>query len=238
MPGGDFEAILHSLYSGSVVQARPDATTVNLACLHRVALHRLQRDLVLEAMAFKYQVRREPQLNGSTIMQALKDHEYIRDCALKGAKNNPFIITTDASFGRVLLRQCLEKIDSDRGAPNTWSEDLTNHLSWVRAHPSPNRSTARTLFWRSRKFLNRTDAFKRFLSRFLMAFIGGALLVGPMHIMVLHPGTILSLIITSVSVLIFGILAAVVLEKMFDILSVTAAYAAVLVVFVGANTDA
>ncbi|KAL5321434.1 hypothetical protein ACEPPN_009392 [Leptodophora sp. 'Broadleaf-Isolate-01'] len=52
--GDDFEAILHSLYSDSVVHSGADATIVNLACLHRVALHRLQRELVQEAIAFKY----------------------------------------------------------------------------------------------------------------------------------------------------------------------------------------
>ncbi|KAH9214385.1 hypothetical protein DL95DRAFT_503865 [Leptodontidium sp. 2 PMI_412] len=200
--GDDFEAILHSLYSDSVLHSGADATIVNLA------------------------------------LQALKDHEYIRDSALKGAANDPFIVSTDALFERVLLRQCLEKIATDSGTPNTWSRELTADLSNIRAHPQPDRSTRWKVFGRSRTMQNRQDAIKRFMQRLLMAVVGGVFLVGPMHIMVLHPGRLTGLVTTSVSVLLFGVVVAAVLERMFDVLSVTAAYTAVLVVFVGTSMGA
>ena len=54
--------------------------------------------------------------------------------------------------------------------------------------------------------------------------------------MVLHRSLATALFTTSVCVLAFGVLVARALEKRFDVLSATAAYAAVLVVFVGTTT--
>jgi hypothetical protein len=53
--------------------------------------------------------------------------------------------------------------------------------------------------------------------------------------MVLHQTRVTILVTTSVCALAFGLVAAYVLEKPFDVLSTTAAYAAVLVVFVGTS---
>lgn len=69
-----------------------------------------------------------------------------------------------------------------------------------------------------------------------MAFVGGAFLIGPMLLMVLHQGKVTSLVNTSVCVFAFGLVMAAFLEKPFDVLSATAAYATVLVVFVGMST--
>ncbi|KAG4436773.1 hypothetical protein IFR05_007748 [Cadophora sp. M221] len=244
--GGDFEAILHSLYNDSVVNSRPEATVVNLACLHRVALHRMQRELVREAMVFKYRGSREETVGlGEKIgayVQALKDHTYIRSSALNGSSNDPFIISTDIPFEQVLIYQNLEKIASESGPPATWSRDLTHDLAHIRAHPHPHAHPDHhpgrwrwNVFGGSRTMLNRQEAIKRFAQRLGMAVIGGAFLIAPMHIMVLHPSQLTSLVTTSVSVLLFGVVVAVVLERMFDVLSVTAAYTAVLVVFVGTS---
>ena len=80
--------------------------------------------------------------------------------------------------------------------------------------------------------------FKRFVSRLGMAAVGGSFLVGPMWLMLLHNTRYTALISTSVCVFIFGIAMAWVLENSMNVLSVTAAYAAVLVVFVGSSTGA
>lgn len=72
-----------------------------------------------------------------------------------------------------------------------------------------------------------------------MAFVGGAALVVPMLIMLLHASRNTSLITTSVSVLLFAtFLAFGVSASPQETLVATATYAAVLVVFVGTSTAA
>ena len=79
---------------------------------------------------------------------------------------------------------------------------------------------------------------RQFLGRLFMAFTGGVFLVVPMLVMVLVDELLASLVITSVFVLAFGLVMALVVENPFDVMSRTApaAYAAVLVVFVGTST--
>lgn len=79
---------------------------------------------------------------------------------------------------------------------------------------------------------------KSFVRRLGMAAVGGGFLIGPMWLMVLHNTRYTALISTSVCVFFSGIIMALVLENLMNVLSVTAAYAAVLVVFVGTNTGA
>jgi hypothetical protein len=76
---------------------------------------------------------------------------------------------------------------------------------------------------------------KRFFLRISMAVFGGLTLIIPMLIMVLYPGLLTVLLTTSISVLVFGIVLAVAIKdaEPKDIVVTTAAYAAVLVVFVG-----
>lgn len=78
---------------------------------------------------------------------------------------------------------------------------------------------------------------KGFHSRIAMAALGGFLLVGPMWLMVLHHTLYTCLVTTTVFVAVFGLLMARWLDKPMDVMSATAAYAAVLVVFVGLGTD-
>lgn len=68
-----------------------------------------------------------------------------------------------------------------------------------------------------------------------MAAIGGAFLIGPMLLMVLHKSLLTMLLTTSLCVASFGGLMAFYLDEPFNVLSGTAAYAAVLVVFVGTS---
>jgi NAD/NADP transhydrogenase alpha subunit len=70
-----------------------------------------------------------------------------------------------------------------------------------------------------------------------MALFGGVALIAPMLIMALHPGRTVDLVTTSVATVIFVIFIVVwnTDASGMDVLTSTAAYAAVLVVFVGAN---
>ncbi len=77
-----------------------------------------------------------------------------------------------------------------------------------------------------------------FTERVVMAMFGGIALIGPMLIMTLHPSRNTSLIIVSVATFAFAIALAFVARDSAgkDVLGATAAYAAVLVVFVGTST--
>lgn len=78
---------------------------------------------------------------------------------------------------------------------------------------------------------------RRFSRRLGLAVIGGAFLIVPMWIMVLHNTLYTGLVSTTVFVTLFGLLSASYLEEEKDVISTTAAYAAVLVVFVGLQTQ-
>jgi hypothetical protein len=77
-----------------------------------------------------------------------------------------------------------------------------------------------------------------FYARLTMALFGGFALVVPMLIMTLHQTRLTSLLTTSLFVLVVGVVLAWVMKsaESKDIIGATAAYAAVLVVFVGAAT--
>lgn len=72
----------------------------------------------------------------------------------------------------------------------------------------------------------------------VMAIFGGAALIGPMLIMTLHPSRNTSLITVSVATFLFALVLAIIANDSSgkDVLGATAAYAAVLVVFVGTST--
>lgn len=180
-------------------------------------------------------------------VQALKDHEYITACALKGKDQDPFVLSATRPYERILIQACGKELSDELqnlpGFDTThpsygYYVEIQSDLSLSETLPPPQTPQNWDLFGGSRNVRNKKQAFEHFLQRVGMAVLGGAFLIGPMHIMVLHPGKISNLVTTSVSVVLFGTLVAAVLEKMFDVLSVTAAYAAVLVVFVGTSTGA
>ena len=76
-----------------------------------------------------------------------------------------------------------------------------------------------------------------FIQRIIMAIFGGAALIDPMLIMTLHPSLNTSLITVSVATFLFAMVLALVASDSAgkDVLAATAAYAAVLVVLVGAS---
>ena len=78
---------------------------------------------------------------------------------------------------------------------------------------------------------------KAFTQRIIMAMFGGAALIGPMLIMTLHPSRNTSLVTVSIATFLFALVLAFIARDSAgkDVLAATAAYAAVLVVFVGTS---
>lgn len=74
---------------------------------------------------------------------------------------------------------------------------------------------------------------KNFWERVGTAAVGGVFLVGPMWLIVLHNTLYTALVTTTVLVATFGFLMAWFLDRRMDVMASTAAYAAVLVVFLG-----
>jgi len=70
-----------------------------------------------------------------------------------------------------------------------------------------------------------------------MALFGGASLIGPLLIMTLHPGLTTSHVTTCAATFLFALVLAIGAEETSgkDLLGATAAYAAVLVVFIGTS---
>lgn len=171
-----------------------------------------------------------------TIVQAWKDLDFMTSFR-KDTGYDPFLVSTEMTMQRASLQN----------EAKTWLEiphhhiqpDLLDQLKRMDSlcglcPPGDQAAVVRmgggTMTMRiNKKWID--DCTKKGL----MAIIGGSFLIAPMLIMVLHPGTVTSLITTSVSVFTFGLAMSLspFLDRPFDVLSATAAYAAVLVVFIG-----
>jgi hypothetical protein len=81
---------------------------------------------------------------------------------------------------------------------------------------------------------------KAIFNRLIMALFGGVALIGPTIIMTLHSSPSTCLITTSVATFLFGVVLAIFASGSSgrDVLGATAAYAAVLVVFIGTSLSA
>jgi VIT1/CCC1 family predicted Fe2+/Mn2+ transporter len=142
--------------------------------------------------------------------------------ALAAAKDlnqdDPFLITTRTSLGRRLI---IDEMRVSASFPRM-AKDYERPML-------PGRLRNRDIANQKRHAL---------ILRFGSASIGGIALIGPMLLMLLHKSLATSLITVSVFVFIFGFgLAAFSLDSMpRDIMVAVAAYAAVLVVFVGSSS--
>ena len=78
-----------------------------------------------------------------------------------------------------------------------------------------------------------------FTERLAMALFGGVALIGPVLIMTIHPSQTKSLVTVSVATILFALCLAIFANSTAakDVLAATAAYAAVLVVFLGTSTS-
>jgi hypothetical protein len=217
-------------------------TIINLATLQRMSLSTIQRELVQEVAKIRtgsnasltVGVRRLMKDYGTVHdgenllftdpapVSALRDWETILEYSAK-AKNSlrldPFVLTSARSLelGMMLEANLVT-------STHTKVEDCRDFKDPI-------------LPGGSRRHLNRTRKMENFWERFYMAAFGGIALVGPMLIMVLHRGKATSLVTVSVSVLLF----AIIISKYSTgtpeaVLGIVAAYAAVLVVFVGTSS--
>ena len=145
-------------------------------------------------------------------VQALQEYDYMEKRVT--LPRDPFLVSGKRKVDRKLLDSELQ----DREGM-----ELTPTFHWEREEYIPiggiRRDIRRRRFWR----------------RVFVATVGAAFLIGPMWLMVLRNDVYTGLISTTAFVAAFGLMMASVLDKDIEVLSSTAAYAAVLVVFVGLN---
>lgn len=143
-----------------------------------------------------------------------------------GHPHDPFYITGERFIDRWMLHFAMKDREDPRD-PLQWANPMGN---WETGEhrPEPIGGT--------RDENVRKARVKGFRQRLGVAVVGGAFLIGPMWLMVLHNTLYTALVSTTVCVVIFGFVMALRLDRPMDVLSNTAAYAAVLVVFVGLTT--
>lgn len=141
---------------------------------------------------------------------------------------DPFYVTGERFIERCMLQVAMKNRENDID-PLRYSDPVGE---WEKKgiQPVPIGGTRDRIFHQA--------WFRDFRKRIGVAIAGGIFLIAPMWLMVLWFNTLYtSLIATTLFVALFGLLMASVLEKPIDVMSSTAAYAAVLVVFVGLTTS-
>ncbi|KAF5526010.1 hypothetical protein CGCA056_v002480 [Colletotrichum aenigma] len=157
-------------------------------------------------------------------IKAVHDHDYMEHRSK--SIRDPFLATGEYNVDNYVLNcninsSLANEITSHAQSIKTWDTGLDGPSELITGTRGNN--VAKT--W-----------YRGFKERIMIAATGGAFLVGPMWIMVLKKGLYTSLITTTAFVTAFGILMAYFLNEAKDVLASTAAYAAVLVVFVGTNS--
>ncbi|KAF3022014.1 hypothetical protein E8E14_012129 [Neopestalotiopsis sp. 37M] len=164
---------------------------------------------------------------------ATHDNDYIRTCVERG-QHDPFLISSTRRVDAAILKSQLLEIAQEK-----WERELSNsineehHFNFV-----PPLEKFATAIGGTRKKMTRKQWTEEFLRRVVLSIIAGAFLVVPMWLMILLNSQRASLVITTVSVFLSGIGASYAMNSLRDVVATTAAYAAVLVVFVGTSTAA
>ena len=163
-------------------------------------------------------------------VKAVQDHDYMENRSK--SSRDPFLATGEYAVDNYVLNSNIES-----GLAN--DPDMVHLASlqpWEYFGTDDQRHHYESICGTRNANLAKSWALG-FQQRILLAILGGAFLIGPMWLMVLRSGQYTSLIITTSFVAGFGIIMAYFLEEGKDVLASTAAYAAVLVVFVGTSTQ-
>ncbi|TVY39656.1 hypothetical protein LOCC1_G008226 [Lachnellula occidentalis] len=149
-------------------------------------------------------------------MQQQRDkHEFITD---------PFKMSSSQARDHSIM----EETGLMQNVPSRW------HTRLPRRQMTPDDADAPELPGHSRGHYKKTRELREVTERLMYGIVGGLALIGPMLVMVLHNTVLTSLLTVSVATILFAGLSALYLEiGPMQLIGATAAYAAVLVVFVG-----
>ncbi|KLU92820.1 hypothetical protein MAPG_11742 [Magnaporthiopsis poae ATCC 64411] len=200
---------------------------ISFAEVQRMRIRKLQCKLVRDVVRMR-NLRHEVDGWDVTLEQyikALQDYDYMESRSKLG--RDPFVASGEYWIDNYVLNACIsseghspaddvQKVD----ALGRWECEGDEIVEQICGTRPGNLSKA---WWNS------------FRKRATLAGLGGLFLVGPMWLMVLRNSLYTSLISTTAFVTGFGLIMAYLLEEGRDVLASTAAYAAVLVVFVGTS---
>ncbi|KIW11618.1 hypothetical protein PV08_10920 [Exophiala spinifera] len=208
------------------LEEKEESYRINLSELQRLRLRQLQHRLIQHAVDLRYNAL-EPSGWAEDLrqyVQALQDYEYMGKYIWP--PGDPFYVTGERFVDRCMLQVAMRGKENEAD-PLHWA---TSMGKWETAgiRPVPIGGT------RDENY--RQGWIRGLRQRVGMAGVGGIFLIVPMWLMVLHNTLYTALVSTTVFVVIFGLFMALVLDKLMDVMSGTAAYAAVLVVFVGLTT--
>lgn len=133
-----------------------------------------------------------------------------------------------------ILKDELRKIPPDKWEEYPFLQSENGEKKFNFVPPLEKKPTA---IGGTRTVMMRKQWTEDFLKRIVLSVVGGAFLVVPMWLMIKLNSQSASLITTTVFVFVSGIAAAYALDNAIAVISTTAAYAAVLVVFVGTNSS-
>ncbi|KAI8246015.1 UDP-glucose 4-epimerase [Colletotrichum sp. SAR 10_77] len=198
---------------------------ISFAEVQRMRIRKLQCQLVRHVVKMRLNGSESPgwEQTLEQYIKALQDHDYME--SRSKSIRDPFLATGEYGVDNYVLN-C--NIDS------ALAKDIAKHVDSLRPW-DVRPAGANDPITGTRGSNVAKTWYRGFKERIVIAAAGGAFLVGPMWIMVLKNGLYASLISTTAFVTAFGILMAYFLDEAKDVLASTAAYAAVLVVFVGTS---
>ncbi|KAI1140703.1 hypothetical protein F5Y05DRAFT_374529 [Hypoxylon sp. FL0543] len=197
----------------------PDGYLISFSDLQRMRLRKLQAKLVQHVVNLRFKEESsEWDCDLHQYVQVLQDYEYM--VKFSGQQSDPFVATAERCVDSILMNKAM-RIEQARPRelppfhfPGLTSESLTPIT------------------------IPRSDATSEALiTRIAVAAGAGLFLIAPMWIMVLHNTLWTGLATTTAFVAVFGLSMAYFLSENIHVLSISAAYAAVLVVFVGLTTS-
>ncbi|EAQ87730.1 hypothetical protein CHGG_04349 [Chaetomium globosum CBS 148.51] len=198
---------------------------ISFAELQRMHLRKLQCKLVKHVADMRFR-NKEPddwEADLQAYTKALQDYDYMSQHSLR--LRDDFLVTGERFIDSYILHSLL---DDDA------THDTKLHNRPPIPVPGPWES-ASVPIGGTRTETRAKSELARLRDRVVMALLGGVFLVGPMWLMMLRRTLYMCLGATTVCVVLFGLVMAWLLERPMEVLSGTAAYAAVLVVFVGLN---
>lgn len=164
----------------------------------------------------------------NTLGGALRDWDLMEEKRAMDVEKDPFKLTTANALDKKLMEDA-RILDN---LPQRWIDKMERSKL-----QKPSDSSSPKLPGDSRARLISEREFEAVLKRFGMGLLGAVALLAPMILMVLHKDKLTTLLTVSVATLIFAFLIAVYSHKRpLELFSITAAYSAVLVVFVGSSS--
>ncbi|KAH8160916.1 hypothetical protein CIB48_g7326 [Xylaria polymorpha] len=201
---------------------RPDEENdlrVSLAELQRIRLRKLQCQLVKHVAYMKTTGEESENWENDleTYIKAVQDYDYMT--SRSKLPRDPFYVTGERYIDSYVLHSLLGDARKDITGKSIPVDTPWEHTG------EPIGGT--------RNYMMAKSENAEFRKRIAIAAVAGFFLLGPMWLMVLHNTLYTCLVSTTISVTVFGFILAYSLDSPKEVMSGTAAYAAVLVVFVG-----